>query len=139
MIFLPDQGIIMDEQRKVMRARTVYRGSIVFNNNNSTIDCLVRNFSELGAKIIVDESITFPQQFQLLVPQKGRTFTAMVIWRAGQEVGVEFQDEKVNGRTLPVGSGDIGDQMRVLEKENAKLKKLVADLQMQVNRSQQAG
>ncbi|MDP4594788.1 MAG: PilZ domain-containing protein [Beijerinckiaceae bacterium] len=129
----------MDEQRKVMRARTVYRGSIVFNNNNSTIDCLVRNFSELGAKIIVDESITFPQQFQLLVPQKGRTFTAMVIWRAGQEVGVEFQDEKVNGRTLPVGSGDIGDQMRVLEKENAKLKKLVADLQMQVNRSQQAG
>jgi len=51
----------MAEQRKMIRARTVFRASIIFNNRNSSIDCLVRNFSESGAKIIVDELITFPQ------------------------------------------------------------------------------
>ncbi len=58
----------MAEQRKVIRARTVFRASIIFNNRNSSIDCLVRNFSESGAKIIVDELITFPQQFELHIP-----------------------------------------------------------------------
>ncbi len=138
----------MAEQRKVIRARTVFRASIIFNNRNSSIDCLVRNFSESGAKIIVDELITFPQQFELHIPQKGRTFTALVIWRIGKEVGVGFVNEMVNqtaiptgpgaGHGLPVGAG-IADKMRELERENAKLKKLVADLQQQMARYQDCG
>ena len=129
----------MTEQRKVTRARTVYRGSIIFNSQNSTIDCLVRNFSEVGAKIIVGETLSFPQKFELNVPQKGRSYNAMVIWRAGEEVGIAFQSEIVNKTAIPLESGDLGEQLRELEKENAKLKLLVADLKVQVERNREAG
>ena len=133
----------MTEQRKVLRARMVFRASIIFNNHNSSIDCLVRNFSEAGAKIIVDEYMTFPQQFELHIPQKGRSFTALVIWRSGKEVGVEFVNEMVNKTAIPTGAnagaGDLAGQLRELERENAKLKKLVAELQNQVVRNREAG
>ena len=132
----------------MIRARTVFRASIIFNNRNSSIDCLVRNFSESGAKIIVDQLITFPQQFELHISQKGRTYTAQVIWRIGKEVGVGFVNEMVNQTAIPIGAGTghglpvgtgIADKMRVLERENAKLKKLVADLQQQMARYQDCG
>ena len=129
----------MSEQRKVTRSRTVFRGSIIFNNGNSSVNCLVRNFSETGAKIIVGELIAFPQQFELHIPQKGRTYLALIKWRNGEETGVEFVNELVNDRAIPIGAGDLADQLRALEKENAKLKRLVADLQLQVARSQEAG
>lgn len=129
----------MAEQRKANRSRTVFRGSIIFNNQNSSIDCMVRNFAETGAKLIVGDVIAIPQQFQLHIPQKGRNYTAHVIWRRGDETGVEFKNEIVNKSVIPAGSGDLGDQMRALEQENAKLKRLVADLQMQISRNQEAG
>ncbi|MGE3245840.1 MAG: PilZ domain-containing protein [Beijerinckiaceae bacterium] len=124
----------MSEKRKELRSRTVLRASIIFNHRNSTLDCLVRNFADHGAKIILDPSIAIPQQFELNVPQKGRSFTAKVIWRHGEEIGVEFANEVVNSRVLPVGE-DLAAQLRELERENAKLKKKCAELQAQVNRN----
>ena len=72
----------------------------------------------------------------------------MVIWRIGKEVGVGFVNEMVNQTAIPIGAGagnglpagaGIADKMRELERENAKLKKLVADLQQQMARYQDCG
>lgn len=123
----------MSELRKGARARTVLRATIIFNNRNSSIDCTVRNFSDTGAKIIIDETIAVPQQFELHVPQKGRSFAAKVVWRRGNEIGLEFENELINKNALPVGH-DLADRLRELERENAALKKKCADLQNQLNR-----
>ncbi len=37
------------EHRKVHRARTFFKGQIVLNNRNATLDCLVRNLSDAEA------------------------------------------------------------------------------------------
>ena len=123
----------MADLRRANRARTVLRATIIFNNRNSSIDCVVRNIADLGAKIIVDETIAIPQQFELKVPQKGRSFTAKVIWRTGNEIGVVFENELVNNNALPVGH-DLAERLRELERENAALKKKCTDLQSQLNR-----
>lgn len=123
----------MDEQRKSGRTRTVLRATIIFNNRNSSIDCVVRNFSDVGAKIVIDESIGIPQQFELSVPQKGRSYLAKVVWRTRGETGIEFANELVGDQLIPVGH-DLASQLRELKRENAALKKKCADLQNQINR-----
>lgn len=126
------------EQRRAVRSRTVLRGSIIYNNRNSTIECLVRNFGETGAKIIVDEAMSFPQNFELYIAQKGITYLAKVVWRNGNETGVQFVNEVVNNNLIDVG-GDMSVHLRDLERENAVLKKKVADLQNQLTRYFETG
>jgi len=123
----------MVENRKVERKRTVLRGTIIFNNRNSTVDCLVRNFATIGAKLAVDDLIGLPEMFELHIPQKGRSFMARIVWRAGNEVGVEFRDEAANKSSGQAGDGSA-DRLRELERENAVLRKQVADLQQQLER-----
>lgn len=121
------------EQRTAVRSRTVLRGSIIYNNRNSTIECLVRNFGDTGAKIIIDETMSFPQNFELYIAQKGLTYMAKVVWRHGNETGVKFINEVVNNNLVEVGD-NMAVHLRDLERENAALKKKVADLQNQLNR-----
>lgn len=123
----------VSEQRGAVRSRTVLRGMIIYNNRNSTIECLVRNFGETGAKIIIDEAMSFPQNFELAIAQKGLSYMAKVVWRNGNETGVEFVNEVVNQNLVQVGN-DMAGHLRELERENAALKKKVADLQNQLTR-----
>ncbi len=123
----------MDEHRKTGRSRTVLRATIIFNNRNSSLDCMIRNFSDVGAKILIDDTIAIPQQFELQVPQKGRSFASKVIWRSNGEIGIEFANELVGGQQVPVGH-DLADQLRELKRENAALKKKCAELENQIKR-----
>jgi hypothetical protein len=54
------------ERRKVVRHRALKSARIVFNSGRSTIDCLVRNQSDFGARLKIDtvvglqNSLSFP-------------------------------------------------------------------------------
>ena len=128
----------MSEPRKTTRVRTMLGGTIVFNNRSSTIQCQIRNMSAEGAKIIVDDCITFPQRFDFEVPQKGRTYKAKVIWRQDNETGLEFIQDEVAAAQV---SGAVGMSARMseLEKENALLRKQVIDLRSQLDRYMDSG
>ena len=41
---------MMSERRKLPRSRVYYGGTVAFNDRNSTLACVVRNFSKLGAQ-----------------------------------------------------------------------------------------
>ena len=125
----------MAEARRVMRFRSMLGAQIVFNNRMSSIECHVRNVSPRGAKLIVGEMLSLPQEFDLNVPQKGKTYKASVCWRKGDEVGVEFVND--NERARYAGGGDA--RLRELESENESLRKRVIDLKAQLERFSELG
>jgi hypothetical protein len=80
----------MDERRRKPRPRALKTGRIIFNNRCSTIDCMVRNLSVRGAKLIVDTQVGIPATFDLEFPASGTNRLCKVIWRKQGELGIEF-------------------------------------------------
>src|ERR1700754_1378106 len=79
-----------EERRRVARQKSFLRGMIYFNNRRSAVDCLVRDISPYGARLIFSDAVTTPDVLDLYIPQKEQTLRVQVIWRHGQEVGVAF-------------------------------------------------
>ena len=63
---------------------------IYFNNRRNVVDCLIRDISPYGARLIFSDAVTTPDVLDLYIPQKEQTLRIHVIWRHGQEVGVAF-------------------------------------------------
>src|SRR3954452_22989390 len=81
------------DQRVAPRMRTLIAARISFNNGQSALDCLIRNLSDTGAKLIVSAAVTLPECFDLIVPQKSLTRRARIAWRRGEAIGVRFDDD----------------------------------------------
>ena len=78
------------ERRGTARQKSFLRGKIYFNNRRNVVDCLIRDFSPTGARLIFSEPVTMPDVMDIYVPQKDQTLRAHVAWRHGDEVGVSF-------------------------------------------------
>ncbi len=78
------------EKRGVLRRRTFLRGRIEFNNRYSTMDCVVRDITEKGARLVVKGDDVLPAIIELVLPLKSRSHRAEIIWRKGFECGVQF-------------------------------------------------
>ena len=79
--------------RRIRRRQRVLKGGkILFNDGHSTIDCIVRDLSETGARLRVESVIGVPDHFELRASD-GRSWHCHVRWRAMTECGVEFQEE----------------------------------------------
>jgi hypothetical protein len=63
----------MQERREYQRQRTLLGGRIAFNNRYSALDCLVRNMSQNGAMLVFEDSVMVPNEFDLMIPQKGES------------------------------------------------------------------
>ena len=79
----------MEERRKVLRHRTLKRGSISFNRA-AGIDCSVRNLSPAGACLEVTSQVGIPDDFTLVVEHDRLHEKCHVIWRTATRLGVEF-------------------------------------------------
>ncbi len=77
-----------NERRNSPRRRTLLAGRIIFNQQSSVINCMVRNVSESGARLEVEPSIHIPDKFELDVPSAGITMSCRIIWRRGNLIGV---------------------------------------------------
>ena len=107
------------EPRSTDRVRCLLRARILFNNNNSTIDCVIKNISETGAKIALNTETTVPVDFNLEIPARGQTLRARIIWRDTDSIGVGFV-EQMPAAPETITSGDVAR----LEKELRKLKSI---------------
>ena len=113
--------MMMIEGRRSERVRSFLRARILFNGGSSTIDCMIKNISSHGAKIEISSTLSVPAEFDLEVPQRGKTYRARMMWRAAQSIGVEF--------TQPcVTADDAQAIIQRLETENRKLRTLVTTL-----------
>ena len=82
----------MTEQRRTIRNRTFLGGVVTFAKGRSAIECIVRNFSDSGAKVVFAGAAIVPDAFDLAVARKERTFRARMVWRRANEVGVAFAE-----------------------------------------------
>ncbi len=112
--------MMMVEARQGERVRALLRARIIFNNQNSTIDCTIKNISSTGAKIELGNTASVPVEFDLEVPQRGRTYRARIVWRDAAACGVTFVEVAAKE------PADMG--LERLRKENRQLKAIVATL-----------
>jgi hypothetical protein len=107
------------ERRRIARQQSFLRGSIHFNNRRSVVDCLIRDISPYGARLIFSDAITTPDVLELYIPQKNQTPRVHVIWRHGQEVGVAFAQTMQVHMDPAAESNDLADRVARLEVEIA--------------------
>jgi hypothetical protein len=110
--------------RRTERVRTILGARVVFNNGRSSIDCQIRNISDSGARLTLNEGLSLPGTFDLEIPSRNKTLRALLRWRTKDAAGVQFVDE-----TLPPPDPAAAlEELSALRAENARLKRRVADL-----------
>jgi hypothetical protein len=110
------------ERRRTARQKSFLRGMIYFNNRRNAVDCLIRDISPHGARLIFSDSVTTPDVLELYIPQKEQTLRVHVIWRHGEEVGVAFAQA---AQMDPVAEPDLAERVARLEMEIAGLKRIL--------------
>ena len=114
------------ERRRIARQKSFLRGMIYFNNRRNAFDCLVRDISPYGARLIFSDAVTTPDVLDLYIPQKEQTLRTHVIWRHGQEVGVAFaQAAQVDPAAE---TGDLAERVARLEMEIVGLTRILKKL-----------
>ena len=81
----------MQDRRHDFRDRVLLGGVAEINEGGSTMDCVVRNFSERGACVELDSSATLADQMRVTIARKGRSYLARLIWRQANRVGLAFK------------------------------------------------
>ena len=114
----------MIERRQSARARVIYSGVIAYNDRSSTVDCVVRNFSEDGVKVEFDNTALLPDEIDLLIAKKSRSFNAKLVWRGERQAGLTFRPSGEN-RPIPL---DWARRLHASESERRKLQRRVAQL-----------
>jgi PilZ domain len=81
----------MSDRREQQRWPAYWAGRIKFKRSGAVAECLVRNTSGSGAKLVVRGAVFVPREFVLHIPKHGIDYRAKVIWRRSEEVGVAFE------------------------------------------------
>jgi len=81
----------MIEKRKSPRKKCFMRGLVSSAGSNSKIQCLVRDISEGGARLMFESPDLISETLKLHLPIGGQTVWANVRWRKGNEMGVAFE------------------------------------------------
>ena len=55
-------------------------------------ECLVKDISETGARIMLPDAASLPKQIMLRVTGEATLMSASVVWQAGTKCGLEFND-----------------------------------------------
>ena len=120
-----------DEPQVAIRQRTFLKGILYYDNRRASIDCVIRDISDSGARLTFEHPVIVPDHVELFIPQKQQTLRASVQRRGLNEIGIAFEDERL---AEPRRTSDVEMQKRVetLEAEIAALKRLVTKLKAKV-------
>jgi hypothetical protein len=119
----------MAERRSTARQKSFLQGRIYFNNRRSSVDCLIRDYSDTGARLRFSEAANVPEAIELYIPNKDEFHRARIEWRSGNEMGVSFGDEIRSPSIAPeAAQGDLATRVQRLEAEVAALRRIVNDL-----------
>lgn len=77
------------ESRTAARKRTLLGAKIIFNDGHSVFDCVVRNLSDTGAMIQIENPLSAPSIFNLQLSDS-RLLACQVRWRKINSLGVHF-------------------------------------------------
>jgi len=84
------------ESDRTSERRRVLKGArIGFNHEYSSVECVIRNISETGAFITVEDGILVPNQFTLFNELDRFKVDCEIVWRHGNAFGAHFCGDKV--------------------------------------------
>jgi PilZ domain len=120
-----------EEPKVAIRQKTFLKGTLYYDNRRASIECVIRNISDSGARLTFDQPTVVPENVELFIPHRQQTLPARVRRRGPNEVGIAFENERL---LEPRRTSDAELQQRVetLEAEITALKKLVAKLKAKV-------
>jgi hypothetical protein len=130
----PGTETIMAERRGTPRQKSFLRGCIYFNNRRSVLDCLVRDLTEDGARIIFSHAVNVPDIVELYIPQKEQTLRAHVKWRRGDDVGLDFTNRPAAAMASASDPQDteLGKRVAQLEADVMALKRMVRQIKREL-------
>src|SRR5690348_18038073 len=79
-----------EELRKSRRKRTLMRGKLAYGAGAFSIDCVISDLSETGARVQVQEGATIPEEVYLIHLRTRIAYESKVAWRRDNFAGLEF-------------------------------------------------
>lgn len=129
----------MTEQRKAPRQKSLLRGYVYFGNSPNAVECIVRDISEIGARLKFQYPPAAVEVLDLHIPVKGQKPHANVRWQQNDEIGVVFAS--VSALAAPPSStvaapqppeAELAKRVYRLEAEIVALQQLVKRLQQKI-------
>ena len=91
-----------DERRRLPRRRTRLSIAVVWDDPAEYARATVKDISELGARLLLDEDANTPDEFDVIQLTAGVLHEAKVVWRAEPFIGVAFtRSVPLKGTTEP--------------------------------------
>jgi hypothetical protein len=113
----------MQDRRESVRDKVFLGGVAETSTRGSTMDCVVRNFSENGACVEFDSSARIPDEINLTISQRGRSYLARMIWRQANRVGLAFR-----AMVSDKPESDLDARLRRSEKKKRQLQRRIDQL-----------
>jgi len=127
------------ERRKSPRQRSFLRGFVRLGDQNYSLDCVVRDVSETGAKLRLKFPISLAAlasfergHVELHIPEKQKIIQASVVWVDNFEMGVSFRVAVTIADPAPTtadaadaADAELLDRVAQLEAEITGLKQLL--------------
>src|ERR1700730_1241645 len=129
----------MTERRSASRQKSFLQGRIFFNNRRTSVDCLIRDFCQQGARLTFSSVTGTPDVVELYIPNKDESYRAKVQWRNGNEIGVGFDCEEKSPPLAPgTPAADWSARIHKLERDLTTLQRKFNELQTVVRQIQGA-
>jgi len=111
---------MQQERRKEGRSPSYLAGTITTDRRLIAIECVVRNTSGAGARLVVPHAEMLPDVFELHIPKKNCAYQVRARWRDPAGVGVEIVPPDATEAPIPF---TLARRLKILEAENAALKR----------------
>jgi hypothetical protein len=78
-----------DERRRLPRQKTRLAARVL--DSERVVDCIIKDKSAMGARLLLAQGASVPAQFHLLQLKSGELFEATLVWTSYPECGVAFR------------------------------------------------
>ena len=115
------------ERRCAPRQRTFLTGIVYCDQRKSSVNCIIRELSDTGARIAFNSAVAVPDDIELQIPQKLCT-PARVMWRKQFEIGVAFGKQHPD-EPHDTNSENLARRVDKIENELIAMKRLLKKLE----------
>ncbi len=112
----------MQDRRQHVRYPSLLGGQISLHRLSSAHECVIRNITPAGARIVFDHPVPMPREFALNIPHRRENYRTRVIWQRDHMMGVEFLKQE---RTDQPAELALARRVKRLEVEKADLERRI--------------
>lgn len=123
----------MQEKRALPRKKTFLKGTLYFNNRLNSVECLIRDLTDHGARVQFSAPTSVPEAVELYIAARDQTVHGRVRWRKDDEVGLSFATES-GADTAAARTGDLAERVEALERDVARLTRIVTEIRTEYRR-----